>query len=254
MQPPPLPASMPPQYHPQQSQHYGAFQGPGVQQPSPFEVSPFEASSVPPMADPYGPSSHHGPPQPQAGAGQYALAIIAGVLVAILIGGAGFLVWRGKHAPQPEASAPAVTSTTAAGQGGQGAPSLPKPATPASTEITFRLAPADATLSVDGKDLPPSTRAVPRPAVGMTVNVVVRAKGCEDVTVLVDFFTTSPMELTLKPAPDANVAPAAATATAVPAAEEPVAAAPPKDPVPVKDPVKKPPRPPKDPSVPANPY
>ena len=245
-QPPQYPPQYPPQQPPQRQPPYGAFQAPAVQQPSPFDVSPFDVSSAPPP-DPYGPSSQAQPPPP-AGAGQYALAIIAGVLVAILIGGAGFLLWRGKHAPQPEASAPTVTSTTGAGPS---AATAPKAVTAASTEITFRLAPADATLSVDGKDLPPNIRAVPRPAIGMTINVVVRAKGCEDVTVLVDFFTTSPMDLTLKPAADANANAnaAAAPAATAPATEEPAPsapAAPPKDPAVAAAP--KDPPPPKDPA------
>jgi serine/threonine-protein kinase len=240
-------SSGPPQYG-QAAQNYGAFHASAAPQASPFEVS----APPPPLQDPYGP-----PSTPQAGTGQYVLAIVAGLLVALLIGGAGFLVWRGKHPPPPPevAVTPVVTAPVGA------TPSAPKAVTPASAEIAFRVLPTEATLSVEGKELPPGTRFVPRPAIGMTVNVVVHAKGYEDVTVLVDFFTTSPMELTLKSVTDANAAPPAvtptATATAAPAVDEPVTAAPkdpPKDPPAPKDPAKKPPRPPKDPGVPANPY
>ena len=248
--PPPLSgpstsSSSPPQYAPQQQQQqYGAFYtSSAAPQASSFEVS----APAPPLQDPYGL-----PSTPQAGAGQYALAVVAGLLVAILIGGAGFLVWRGKHPPPPDAMTTPIASVGYA-------PVPAKAVAPASTEIAFRLAPAEATLSVEGKDLPPGTRVVPRPAIGMTVNVVVRANGYEDVTVLVDFFTTSPMELTLKSTADASVAPPAATtpSTAAPVPNDPLTTAPsdpPKDPAAPKDPIKKPPRPPKDPGVPANPY
>jgi len=238
--------SSPPQYAQQLHQHqqpYGAFHASAAPQASPFEVSsPLHQDQ---HQDPYGP-----PSTPQAGAGQYALAIVAGLLVAILIGGAGFLVWRGKH-PRPDVVTSPVPTLAVA--------PVPATAVASSTEIAFRLAPPEAMLTVDGKDLPPETRQVTRPRIGMTVNVVVHAKGYEDVTVLVDFFTTSPMELTLKSAADASAAPLGTTTTVpvAPAADEPVVAAPkdpPKDPPAPKDPTKKPPRPPKDPGVPANPY
>ncbi|CAN5925671.1 hypothetical protein BH11MYX4_BH11MYX4_14590 [soil metagenome] len=243
---PPM-ASLPPPYahqqqpqQQQQPQHHSSFRAPASPQGSPFDLS----APPPSFPEPFGP-----PSAPQGGAGHYAVAIVAGVLVACLIGGAGFLLWRGRH-PTPAAE----IATTPVPPPGVATPE-PRVVTPATTEITFRLAPPEATLSLEGKDLPPGTRTVPRPAIGQTVNVVVRAKGYEDVTVLVDFFTTSPMDLTLKAvAVSAAVAPTTA-ATAAPADEPkdaPTTGT--KDPPAPKDPAKKPPRPPKDPGVPANPY
>ena len=81
---------------------------------------------------------------------------------------------------------------------------------------------------------------------GKTVTVVARAKGFEDVTILIDFFTTSPMELTLKPAAAGGPT---VTDPAPPAAEE--VKDPAKDP-PKKDP--KPRQPARDPALPPNPF
>ena len=175
------------------------------------------------------------------------MAIGVGVLFAVLISVGGFLFWRGRHAPPavsvpvtvpaPISTSPIASATPAAGNGAGGGVAT------ASADITFRLNPAEATLSLEGQNLPGNARTVPRPAIGKTVNVVVRAKGYEDVTILVDFFTTSPMDLALKPS----------GGIAAPAIE------PPSTPVedlkdPPKDPLKKGPRPPKEPGVPANPY
>lgn len=232
------------------------------------------AFAAPPLTQPMGfdqgmqgmPASEPRPSERPAGAGSYAAAIGIGVLVAVLIGVGGFFAWRsGRHAP---AEAPPIASTTptpvpvpavtSSGAGaGAGAASSATPSTvQASAEITFRVVPSEATLSVDGRELGADVRTVPRPAMGQTVTVVAHAKDHDDATTLVDFFTTSPLELTLKPA------------GAKPAATEPATAGeidkdPPKDP-PKKDPVKpagtgegarpRPAAPRGDPALPPNPF
>jgi hypothetical protein len=128
---------------------------------------------------------------------------------------------------------------------GQGAGAI-APASTASAEIVFKIVPSEATLSVDGQEVAGDVRTLARPAMGKTLTVVARAKGFEDVTILVDFFTTSPMELTLKPASAGG--PTVAD-PAPPTAEEPKEA--PKDP-PKKDP--KPRQPARDPALPPNPF
>ncbi len=170
---------------------------------------------------------------PAAGAGQYAIAIASGVLLAAVIGAGGFYAWHAHHAPAAHEN-PAPTKAVASG------PPDTRVAA-ASADITFRLTPADATLLVEGQELGAAARTVPRPAMGKTVNVVARARGYEDITMLVDFFTTSPLDLTLKPAaaaqPGEQPTP---TATAEEQKDAP------------KDPPKR--RQPKEPGVPANPY
>jgi hypothetical protein len=127
-----------------------------------------------------------------------------------------------------------------------------------SPELVFRLAPSEATLTVDGKELAADVRTVPRPAMGMTVTVVARAKGHEDSAVQVDYFTTSPMELTLKPTgagaappgPGAGAAPEPApkpAPTPVGAGDEPRLDAPKEAPKPKRPP-------PKPEPIPLNPY
>jgi hypothetical protein len=134
-------------------------------------------------------------------------------------------------------------------------------------EIVFRLTPADAVVSIDGVELATDAHGVPRPAMGKSVTVVARAKGYDDATVLVDFFTTSPLDIALKPSaaavppvaePAPSPAPATQTAPPVATAAPPpaVAAAPEgeasKDPP--KDPPKKRATPKNDPALPPNPF
>ena len=165
---------------------------PFSQPPISGQPSPFGA----PISDP--PTSEERASNPPA-AGQYALAIGIGVLVAALIGGGGYYVWRSRHVAAREA--PPAT-TVAAGPSpaqapvGGGAPAGSAAAT--SAEIAFTITPPEAALSVDGVDLPPGTKLVPRPPVGKNAMVTARAPGHEDMTVSVDFFTSSPKELALK--------------------------------------------------------
>lgn len=254
MPPPPVPMHDPtpmpmPMYIQQQQLQQPSLGYPGA--PPYAQGAPFDA---PPPAPADRPSTA------PAGAGHYALAIAVGLLLAALIGVGGFLVWRGRHAPTAAAdpvvmpSGSGAPTAVAAGAARSASP------TPVSADIAFNVVPADATLSVDGKALAPDVHTVPRPAVGTTVRVVASAKGHEDATVLVDFFSTSPMTLTLKPEavpPAAPVDPPAGAVTADP----PVAD---KDPRkdPSKDLPKDPPKdPPKkrrptggDPALPPNPF
>ena len=184
---------------------------------------------------------------PPAVAGQYVAAIGVGVLLAVLIGFGGYYAWHKRQLRVadnvPTTSTPAVTPVPVPVPVPVGDHA---PASTVSAEIAFKIVPSEATLSVDGQEVAGDLRTVARPAMGKTVTVVVRAKGFEDVTVLVDFFTTSPMELTLKPA---SVGPPAVADPAPPTAEEP------KDGP--KDPPKKEPRtrqPARDPALPPNPF
>ena len=182
-----------------------------------------------------------------AGTGQYVAAIGVGVLVALLIGVGGYYAWHKRHLRAAE-NVP-TTATTAVTPVPVPVPvpvAAGAPASMASAEIVFKIVPAEATLSVDGQEVAGDLRTVSRPAMGKTVTVVARAKGFEDVTILVDFFTTSPMELTLKPASAGG--PTVAD-PAPPTAEEPKEA--PKDP-PRKEP--KPRQPARDPALPPNPF
>ena len=224
----------------------------------PQSSSPFDAPADPAYdLGVSGESPHE--QQQQQGAGHYAVAVGIGILVAAIIGGGGFYVWRGGQKPV-EIAAPSTTTTVAAGAL---APPSPSPAAstiaPASADITFRLTPADATLLVEGRELPPDVRTIARPQIGKTVNVVVRARGHEDVTTLVDFFTSSPMDLDLKAPDPTAAAPPKTVAAAAPPGEAPAKDLTPKEAPPAKDPTprepsRKPPRPAKDPGLPANPY
>ena len=192
---------------------------------------------------------------PPAGAGQYVAAIGVGVLLAVIIGVGGFYGWRKRHAPVAESVPTTVTPVPVpvpvGPSAGGGVPTSTAgargtPASNASADIVFRILPADAALSVDGHEVAGELRTLPRPAMGKTVTVVARAKGFEDVTILVDFFTTSPMELTLKPA---SGGPPSVGDPAPPNPDEP------KDPA--KDPPKKDPKPrgtARDPALPPNPF
>jgi serine/threonine protein kinase len=200
------------------------------------------------------------PSTPPAGTGQYAIAIAVGVLLAVLIGVGAFFALRGRHAP-----AASTTTTEPPGVASVATPvpvPVPVPVPPpaagpvppagaaqpaaVSADVTFRVMPTDAILVVDGKELRGDARTIPRPAMGTTVTVVARAKGHEEATMLVDFFTTSPAEITLKPlgaaagpGPGAGADPTAPASAAEPA----------------KDPPKPRPRQPvRDPALPPNPF
>ena len=186
------------------------------------------------------------PSAPPAGAGHYVAAVTVGILLAVVIGVGGFYGWRKRHARVAEAAPTAVVPVPV--PVGGAAPSAPatapsvEPQGTVSADIVFKIVPSDATLSVDGRALAADVRTVPRPAVGTTVAIVARAKGFEDLTILVDFFTTSPMELTLKAAVASGPT---VTGPAPPSLDEP------------KDPAKDPPKrrlAPRDPALPPNPF
>jgi serine/threonine protein kinase len=239
MQPHSLPPpSMPlhaPEHALQQQQHQHAYGQPPT---AAFEPQPPAAER---------------PSSAPAGAGHYVMAITAGVLLAVLIGVGGFLVVRHRRAAVAVEPAPVIDpNASGASASGSGGASAGTP-TPVPVEIAFRVTPPEATLSVDGLELAGEVRSVSRPAMGKSVMVVARAKGFEDMTVLVDFFSTSPLQIALKPAGAAPVAadpsppPVAVTGQPQPAADEPA-----KDPA--KDPPKKRPAPRNDPALPPNPF
>jgi serine/threonine-protein kinase len=248
---PPMHLHDPMQMHMQQQMQQPSLGYPGA--PPYPQGAPFDPQAAAPAER---------PSTPPAGTGQYVIAIAVGVLLAALIGVGGFFAWRGRHAHAP-ATEPVVMPTgsgapTAVAAGGSSATNASP--TPVSADIAFNVVPADATLSVDGKALAPDVRTVPRPAVGTTVRVVASAKGHEDATVLVDFFSTSPMTLTLKSdavPPAAPVDPPAGAAPAdPPAADKDPRKDSPKDAP--KDPPKDPPKKRRpggaDPALPPNPF
>jgi len=178
------------------------------------------------------------PQQPQAGAGQYALAAFVGLLFALLIGGGGFFIWhaRAKQAPTPP---PAPTEVAAP------APSPPTsatvPAAAPAVPVAIDATPADAILIVDGNELPPETRSIPRPAEGQTVTVLLRAKGHDDASIEIDSSMEGPIEIALRPIAE-NTAPAASAVPDISTAAASSAKAPSK------------PRPREPSALPDNPY
>ena len=104
-----------------------------------------------------------------------------------------------------------------------------------SAEIALQTIPADAAILVDGNPVPQGVRTLPRPAVGRTVTVVMQAPGHDDASLQVDYFTSTPVVVTLRPTLELD-APAAvdleigdaAAAVPVPSAMPTPKAAPPK--------------------------
>jgi hypothetical protein len=208
------------------------------------------------------PASDRGSNPPAAG--QYAVAIGVGVLIAVLIGGGGWYAWRTRSvaaSAEPTAQGSVVVPTPV--PVGSVAPAASASSQAGvSAEIAFNLTPAEATLSIDGKELPPGTKLVPRPPVGKNAMVTFRAPGHEDMTVSVDYFTTSPKDVALKrldvaagdgaptagtaatdPSPTATATTTATTATKKDPTDKPAGDKPPAKP-----------RPKQDPGLPANPY
>jgi len=189
------------------------------------------------------------------GSKQYALAAGIGIVFAFMIGTGSFLIWKSTTArhealvmpsasvtPTPVPMAPVGSTSTAT-------------ATPAAAkEIAFRVTPPEAHIVTDGRELGPEVRSLPRPASGTTVAIVVRAPGYEDQTLMIDYLTASPYEVTLKK----SEAPPVATETAAPPPEpkpepkpEPTATATATGTVPA---VKPRPRPTANPALPPNPF
>jgi len=272
---PPVPPPMPPMQPMSPMQPYG-----GMQQSQPMSMPGSFPASSPGQPPTSGAPSYDAPPpvaeRPSgapAGTGQYVLAIAIGVLLAVLIGVGGFVALKHRRvavAPGADVGSGTGTATDPSGApsaGSNGATSAAAP-TPVPMEIVFRLTPADAVVSVDGLELAADSHGVPRPAMGKSVTVVARAKGYDDSTVLVDFFTSSPLDIALKPSAPTAVPPAADPAATAPAtppvatvAPPPPVAAPPEGEA-AKDPPKDPPKdtpkkraaPKNDPALPPNPF
>lgn len=216
-----------------------AMQQPQPQGPMAF---PPQSQGVPQPMPPSGPYDMPAPAQPAdgnppAGAGQYAMAVGVGVLLAVLIGVGGFYAWSRRAAPVPstDTSTTAPVSSASGGTAPSAAPGSSAAAlSPVSADIVFRIVPSEAILSVDGRALGPEVRTVPRPEMGKTLAVVAKAPGYEDTTILVDYFTTSPMELTLKAPADRVTLADAASGAPVTGEKEPVE----KEPPPKKEPAK----------------
>ncbi|AKV01857.1 serine/threonine protein kinase [Labilithrix luteola] len=184
----------------------GGGWGPGLTPPPPGagdvpSVHTLEESSPPSIGTP-APIGPQDPPPvadaPAAGAGQYVLAAGIGLVFAALIGGGAFMVWRAK-APAASAEQPAAKTVVASAE--------PRPAENAAvlTDIALHVTPADATISVDGHELPAGTLSIPRPARGKTAVLIVRAKDHEELTVMVDTLTNSPLDLVPKASPPPSI-------------------------------------------------
>ncbi|GAC1542562.1 MAG: hypothetical protein NVS3B10_06950 [Polyangiales bacterium] len=226
-------AMQPPMQHPelqQQPVHQRAMHQPALHPSQPLDPR----YPPPPVVHLDAPvSGGVRPSSAPAGTGQYVIAIAIGVLLAALIGAGGFVAIKHRHAAVEVDSGDTEAVPKSSSIEGTPAATTVTP-TPARVEIQLRITPARATLSVDGRELASDARTLTRPAMGKSVTVVAHASGYEDATVLVDFFTTSPLEIALKP---------------LPAAVDEA----PKDPSPPKDPPKK--RVPKsDPALPPNPF
>ncbi len=195
---------MPPRMQPRESSAPSAFARPASfppdsasrsvsLPPSPPAIEKSSANLPAPAAAPW---ASMGAPPPLAR--HYAAAIGSGVLLAFLIGGGGFVLWRKAHSPSaigataPTPTAPPVAEVADVEPPGSLAPREPEGPT---KDIMIRLIPSDATLSVDGQDLPPGL--VARPAPGATVQVLARAPGYEAATIVIDSSTASPIDLSL---------------------------------------------------------
>jgi hypothetical protein len=63
----------------------------------------------------------------------------------------------------------------------------------------FKVVPDEAHLVVDGKDMDPSVRSIPRPKPGQSVKVVVRADGFEDEPLTIDDSAPPSVDVWLSP-------------------------------------------------------
>ncbi|MBX3230958.1 MAG: serine/threonine protein kinase [Labilithrix sp.] len=171
---------------------------------SPLSAGPPPSFEGPPSLAPRpGPVLEPAPESPPPALGYYAMAMLVGLLFAVVIGGAGLFYWRSRQQVSP---APVAASASAPSSGpSASAPSASvPPLTAASPEVLFRVSPADAVLVVDGKELPRDRRALPRPPAGEVSSVVIHAKGFEDSSVQLDYFSAPAIDVVLQPTADAG--------------------------------------------------
>ena len=149
---------------------------------------------------------------------QYIIAAAMGVGVAILVGGAAYLVWRamtpasapgssivapatnGQHTDARSSSGSTSVSSRASAPASQRTPPSPASApSPAASAIEFRVVPTSATLYVDGRALPAASRTLSRVEPGRSVTVVVRADGFADETMQLDDSVHGTVDVVLTP-------------------------------------------------------
>jgi hypothetical protein len=222
---------------------------------------PSMAPSSAPMSSPMGGPSPYArggaaPVDPEETSNkQYVLAAVIGVVFAVMIGTGSFLIWKSQEIRREQAKPATSVSASVSASASASASN----AVAANRDIAFTISPPEAKISIDGTELDATIRAVPRPPAGTTVPVVVHAPGYEDQTSLIDYFTASPLEVSLKPAPEATPT-ATPTAEPPPPTVDPPTVDPPKGDPPKGDDTATPPKPrPKpsaksDPVLPPNPF
>jgi len=185
----------------------------GASQPNAVPFADFSQAPIPGATHPAQPA--------QASASRYAVAAAVGVGVVLtgcaLLLGAIRVLGAKKAATPPVASAvsapPGSGSGAIAAASGPTAPGSSAPLVTADTAnrvqglvvpqfvgpIAVHIVPANATVRVDGKQLPPGSHEIPRPAAGTSHDVVVHADGFADETVTLDEHSPPALDLTLKP-------------------------------------------------------
>lgn len=241
---------------------------PALMMPTPLDATRIHEYSNPALARPPGmhgmapnsaPTSNRNPmggpmgappDGEEQGANHTVLAAVIGVVFAVMIGTGGFLIWKSQQIRREQSQTPAPSATASSSAAPSAVVSAPSSAAAvAARDITFKITPPEATIAMDGKELDPTMRTLPRPAAGTTVPVVIRAPGYEDQTSLIDYFTASPYEVSLKKAAASDPTP-----TPPPSAEPAAKVDPPKDDT-TPDPKPKPkPKPKTDPVLPPNPF
>ncbi len=141
--------------------------------------------------------------QQQPSAAKYVLAAAIGVSVVAGLGAVGIIVAR-QRALRDDTSTPTMTAapsskiapnTTVSAT--VSAVTQPPTQAIASPSIELRGLPDVAVLYLDSKPLAQSVREVPRPAKGVTTEVVIKAPGFADETVKLDETTPSSLEVAL---------------------------------------------------------
>ncbi len=161
-----------------------------------------QVSLQPPPGDHTGPSIVAAMAQTHAqpsSAGKYVLSAAVGVIVAAVIGSGAIIAMRNRSQEDLMTPSPTAAKPTASASAPVVAPTQAAP----SSAIELRGLPADAVLRVNGEALAASVREIPRPAHGVTTEVVVTAPGFADETLKLDETAASSVEvaLTLQQAP-----------------------------------------------------